>query len=139
MPKEIEYLNPAGASPPQGLYSHVTRVPAGTPLFFVAGQLAVGRDGEVVGKGDFSTQFRQVFANLGTVLQGLDCNFNDVVKFTTYLVHSQDIESFMAERAALFPKLFRGTRFPPNTLVMIDRLVKEEFLIEVEAVVQGRD
>jgi len=75
----------------------------------------------------------------GAVLKGLECNFNDVIKFTTYLVHSQDIEGFMTERAALFPKLFRGTRFPPNTLVMIDRLVKEEFLIEVEAVVQGRD
>jgi enamine deaminase RidA (YjgF/YER057c/UK114 family) len=139
MPKGIEYLNPAGVPPPQGLYSHVTRVPAGTPLFFVAGQLAVGRDGEVVGKGDFGAQFGQVFANLGTVLRGLDCNFNDVIKFTTYLVHSQDIERFMAERAALFAKLFRGTQYPPNTLVMIDRLVREEFLIEVEAIVQGRD
>ena len=139
MAKGIEYLNPVGASPPQGLYSHVTRVPSGSPLYFVAGQLAVGKDGEVVGKSDFGAQFLQVFANLGTVLQGLDCNFNDVIKFTTYLVHSQDIERFMAERAALFPKLFRGPRFPPNTLLMIDRLVKEEFLIEVEAVVQGRD
>jgi enamine deaminase RidA (YjgF/YER057c/UK114 family) len=45
----------------------------------------------------------------------------------------------MAERAALFAKLFRGTQYPPNTLVMIDRLVREEFLIEVEAIVQGRD
>jgi enamine deaminase RidA (YjgF/YER057c/UK114 family) len=139
MPKEIEYLNPEGASAPQGLYSHVTRVPAGTPLFFIAGQLAVGKSGVVVGKGDFAAQFIQVFSNLGAVLKGLDCNFNDVIKFTTYLVHSQDVESFMAERAALFPKLFRGTQYPPNTLVMIDRLVKEEFLIEVEAVVRGRE
>jgi enamine deaminase RidA (YjgF/YER057c/UK114 family) len=139
MPKEIEYLNPEGASPPQGLYSHVTQVPAGTPLLFIAGQLAVGRDGVVVGKGDFGAQFSQVFANLGAVLKGLDCNFNDVVKFTTYLVNSQDIAGFMADRAALFPKLFHGRRYPPNTLVVIDRLVKEEFLIEVEAVVRGRD
>jgi len=139
MLKEIEYLNPEGASPPQGLYSHVTRVPAGVPLLFVAGQLAVGRDGAIVGKGDFGAQFGQVFANLGAVLKGLECNFNDVIKFTTYLVHSQDIEGFMTERAALFPKLFRATQYPPNTLVMIDRLVKEEFLIEVEAVVRGRE
>jgi enamine deaminase RidA (YjgF/YER057c/UK114 family) len=139
MPKDLEYLNPQGASPPQGLYSHVTRVPAGTSLLFVAGQLAVGHDGEVLGKGDFGAQFGRVFANLGAVLRGLDCSFDDVIKFTTYLVHAQDIEGFMAERAALFPKLFRAKRYPPNTLVMIDRLVKEEFLIEVEAVVRGRD
>jgi enamine deaminase RidA (YjgF/YER057c/UK114 family) len=139
MAKEIEYLNPDGACPAQGLYSHATRVPAGTSLLFVAGQLAVGADGEIVGKGDFGAQFAQVFRNMAAVLKGLECNFNDVIKFTTYLVHSQDIELFMAERAALFPKLFRGERYPPNTLVMIDRLVKEEFLIEVEAVVRGRD
>ncbi len=139
MPKEIEYLNPEGASPPQGLYSHVTRVPAGAPLLFVAGQLAVGADGSIVGTGDFAAQFHRVFANLGAVLKGLGGTFDDVIKFTTYLVHSQDLARFMAERAALFPKLFRGPTYPPNTLVMIDRLVKEEFLIEVEAVVRGRD
>ncbi len=30
--------------------------------------------------------------------------------------------------------LFAGAAYPPNTLLMIDRLVKEEFLIEVSAV-----
>jgi enamine deaminase RidA (YjgF/YER057c/UK114 family) len=139
MPDELEYLDPKGTPPAQGLYSHVTRVPAGTPLLFVAGQLAIGPDGSVVGKGDFGVQFQQVFANLALVLKGLDCSFNDVIKFTTYLVHSQDIEDFMEARAALFPKLFRGGRYPPNTLLMVDRLVREDFLIEVEAVVRGRD
>src|SRR5262249_27077503 len=85
MPKEIEYLNPDGACPAQGLYSHVTRVPAGASLIFVAGQLAVGADGEIVGKGDFAAQFAQVFKNMAAVLKGLECNFNDVIKFTTYL------------------------------------------------------
>lgn len=132
----VEYLNPPGACPAQGLYSHVGKVDSG-PLFFVAGQLSVGSDGGVVGKGDFAKQFNQVFSNLGDVLQGLGCNFNDVAKFTTYLVHSQDIDQFMALRAALFPKLFKGHLYPPNTLLMVDRLVKEPFLIEVEAVVRG--
>ncbi len=72
------------------------------------------------------------------MLEGAACNFNDVVKFTTYLVHSQDIPAFMRLRAALFPKLFKGTDYPPNTLLVIDRLVKEEFVIEIEAVVRGR-
>ena len=41
----------------------------------------------------------------------------------------------MRLRGDLFTKLFGGTIFPPNTLLMVDRLVKEEFLFEVEAVV----
>ena len=131
---KVWYENPKGAAPAQGLYSHVGGVTGGT-LLFVAGQLAVGAKGEVVGKGDFKKQFRQVFGNLGDVLKGMGCDYSQVIKFTTYLVHSQDIELFMAERKALFPKLFKGSLYPPNTLLMVDRLVKEEFLIEVEAIV----
>lgn len=137
MSHSVEYMNPPGACPAQGLYSHVGK-PAGSDLLFVAGQLSVAADGSVAGTGDFEAQFKQVFANLGAVLEGLGCNFNDVVKFTTFLVRSQDIDSFMALRAALFPTLFRGPLFPPNTLLIVDRLVKEPFLIEVEAIVRAR-
>lgn len=133
----VEYLNPSGACPAQGLYSHVGRAQGGT-LLFVAGQLSVADDGSVAGEGNFELQFNRVFENLGSVLRGMGCTFNDVVKFTTYLVHSQDISSFMRLRADLFPKIFEGPLFPPNTLLIVDRLVKEPFLIEVEAVVRGK-
>lgn len=134
MTTRIQYTNPPGAGPAQGLYSNVTIVPAGGRTVHIAGQLAVGRDGNVVGRHDFEAQMRQVFSNLGDILHGLELDFNHVIKFSTYLVHSQDIETFMRVRAELFPKLFGGDKFPPNTLLVIDRLVKEDFLIEVEAV-----
>lgn len=133
----VQYINPPGACPAQGLYSHVGKVEGGS-LLFVAGQLSVAADGSVAGAGDFAAQFQQVFKNLGDVLRGMECQFDDVVKFTTYLVHSQDIDSFMRLRAELFPKLFKGPLYPPNTLLIVDRLVKEPFLIEVEAIVRGR-
>jgi enamine deaminase RidA (YjgF/YER057c/UK114 family) len=114
----------------------VTVVPAG-PTVHIAGQLSVGKDGSVVGRNDFEAQMRQVYANLGDILKGLGLTYNHVIKFTTYLVHSQDIESFMRIRAEVFPQLFGGKQFPPNTLLVIDRLVKEDFLIEVEAVAIG--
>lgn len=133
----VQYFNPEGAGPAQGLYSHVTEV-TGDRLLFVAGQLAVAKDGSVVGAGDFKAQFKQVFGNLDDVLAGCGCRYDDVVKFTTYLVHSQDIPLFMEERATLFPKLFKGPLYPPNTLLIVDRLVKEPFLVEVEAVVAPR-
>lgn len=108
-------------------------------MLYVAGQLSVGADGDVVGAGDFKAQFRQVFKNLGDVLAGCGCQFDDVAKFTTYMVHSQDIPIFMELRAELFPTLFKGALFPPNTLLVVDRLVKEPFLFEVEAVVAPRE
>lgn len=132
----VRYIDPEGAPPAQGLYSHASRVAAGD-LYFIAGQLAVDDEGRVVGKHDFEAQFRKVFENLGTVLKGLGCTFDDVAKFTTYFVHSQDIEKFMRLRAELFPGIFHGGKFPPNTICVIDRLVKEDFLLEVEAIARA--
>ena len=133
--RKVDYLNPEGACRPHGLYSHAAKAHSG-PLAFVAGQLAVDACGNIVGIYDFDAQFAQVFENLGAVLKGLSASFDDVLKFTTYLVRSEDIEKFMRARAALFPTLFASDSYPPNTLVVVDCLVKEEFLIEVEAVVR---
>ena len=140
MRTDVEYVNPDGACPAQGLYAHVARVPSG-PLLFLAGQLSVGANGEVVGTDDFERQFRQVFQNMGDVLKGVGATFNDIAKFTTYLTSSDYIETFMQARAALFPKIFSSSLYPPNTLLIVERLVKKEFMIEVEAVaheVNGR-
>ena len=135
-PTGVTYIDPPGAAPAQGLYSHAAKVSAGD-LYFIAGQLSVGADGQVVGKHDFEAQFRQVFDNLGVVLEGLGVSYDHVAKFTTYFVHSQDIEKFMRLRAELFPKIFRSAKFPPNTICVIDRLVKEDFLLEVEAIARA--
>jgi enamine deaminase RidA (YjgF/YER057c/UK114 family) len=131
---KVWYENPLGTAPAQGLYSHVgtsTR----SRLVFVAGQLSVNMKDEIVGKESFERQFEQVFSNMSDVLKGLGCDFNNVVKFTSIFVNSQDIEHFMQLRKALFPKIFKGPLYPPNTILVIDRLVKEEFLFELEAIV----
>ena len=57
-----------------------------------------------------------------------------MVEFTTYLVHSQDIPQFMQFRLREFPRFFPGGKYPPNTLLIVDRLVQEPFLIEVQTV-----
>ena len=129
----ISYLNPQNTCPAQGLYSHATDVPAGRTLY-IAGQLSVGLDGSVVGKNDFAAQMKQVLDNMGAVLKGTGLGFNNVIKFTTYLVHSQDIPKFMAFRQREFPRMFRNGKYPPNTLLMVDRLVKEPFLVEVQTI-----
>ena len=82
----VTYIDPPRAAPAQGLYSHAAKVSAGD-LYFIAGQLSVGADGQVVGKNDFEAQFKQVFENLGVVLEGLGVSYDHVAKFTTYFVH----------------------------------------------------
>jgi len=130
---EIKIQNPDGLGKPLGQYSQITRVKA-AEFLFIAGQLATDAGGRVVGVDDFDAQCRQVFANIATALSSQGAAFGNVVEFTTYLVHSQDIAKFMAYRLREFPRLFPSGAYPPNTLLMIDRLVKEGFLIEVQAV-----
>jgi enamine deaminase RidA (YjgF/YER057c/UK114 family) len=131
--KPVTYLNPPSSTPPAGLYSHVARMAAGE-LAFIAGQVAVDRSGASVGVGDVAAQVDQVFANIGDLLKDLGADFEQVVQLTTYLTSADAIPAFMAARTALFPKLFPGGKYPPNTLLIIGRLVKPEFLVEVAAI-----
>src|ERR1700751_2202863 len=123
---EIKILNPDALGKPLGQYSHITRVKA-SEFLFIAGQVAI-KNGNVIGADDFDAQCVQVFANIEAALKSQGAGFANVVEFTTYMVHSQDIPKFMAWRTREFPKMFANGAYPPNTLLMIDRLVKEEFL-----------
>jgi enamine deaminase RidA (YjgF/YER057c/UK114 family) len=127
----IQILNPDVLGKPLGQYSQITRVKA-SEFLFIAGQVGADNVGQV--GATFDAQCSQVFANLGAALSSQGAGFGNIVEFTTYLVHSQDIAKFMAWRTREFPKLFANGAYPPNTLLIIDRLVREEFLIEVSAV-----
>jgi enamine deaminase RidA (YjgF/YER057c/UK114 family) len=133
MPNAVEYRNAPGLAKPPGMYSHISRFKA-SELVLVAGQLAVSETGELIGKNDFKAQTRAVFDNLARALNAEGLGFEHVVKFTTFLVHSQDIESFMAVRGELFSRLYPSGQYPPNTLLVVDRLVGEHFLIEIESI-----
>jgi enamine deaminase RidA (YjgF/YER057c/UK114 family) len=130
---EIRILNPDTLGKPLGQYSQITRVKA-SEFLFIAGQVATDKTGNPVGLDDFSRQCEQVFANIETALASQTATFANVVEFTTYLVHSQDIPQFMQFRRREFPRFFRSGKYPPNTLLIVDRLVQEPFLIEVQTV-----
>jgi enamine deaminase RidA (YjgF/YER057c/UK114 family) len=130
---EIKILNPDGLGKPLGQYSHITRVKA-SEFLFIAGQVATDNSGKPIGVNDFDAQCRQVFANIEAGLKSQGAGFANIVEFTTYLVHSQDIANFMSFRSREFPRMFPGGHYPPNTLLIVDRLVQEGFLIEVQTV-----
>ena len=129
----ITIHNPDAMGKPLGAYSQITRVKA-SEFLFIAGQVATDKTGNPVGPDDFDAQCRQVFANIDAALKSQGASFANVVEFTTYLVHSQDIAGFMAFRKREFPRMFANGHFPPNTLLIVDRLVQETFLIEVQTV-----
>jgi len=128
---DIKIVNPDALGKPLGQYSQITRVKA-SEFIFIAGQVGVDKEGKIVG--DFDAQCAQTFANIGAALQSVGAGWGNIVEFTTYMLHSQDIPKFMAYRLREFPKMFVNGAYPPNTLLMIDRLVQEPLLIEVQAI-----
>jgi len=124
-------------TPPAGMYSHVSHATE-LGLYFVAGQLAFDPSGNVVGKDDFGAQMRQVFANLEGALKAAGCTFDDVLKFTTYMTRDGDIPAFMDTRRELYATIFPEGKYPPNTLLIISRLVHPECLIEIEAIAAAK-
>ena len=129
----VTYVNPPSAPPVQGMYSHVARMTPGE-IAFIAGQVAIDAKGNPVGVGDLAAQVEQVFGNLGKILKDLGTDFESVVQFTTYLTSAESIPTWMSARSAVFPKLFPGGKYPPNTLLVIDRLVGEQYLVEVQTI-----
>jgi enamine deaminase RidA (YjgF/YER057c/UK114 family) len=110
---------------PVGPYSHVARVKS-TETLYIAGMLAAGDS--------FEKQCAAVYAQIGEALASAGAGWANVVQFTTFLVHSQDIAAFYRWREQNYPKMFPDGRYPPNTLLVIDRLVQEQFLIEIQTI-----
>jgi len=129
---EIKIINPEALGKPLGQYSHMTRVKA-SELLYIAGQVGVDRNGQIVSD-EFFGQCAQMFANIHAALHSAGADWGNVVEFTTYMVHSQDIPKFMAFRLREFPKMFPNGAYPPNTLLVVDRLVQEGLLVEVKTV-----
>jgi len=122
---EIKIHNVDALGKPVGPYSHVARAKGGETLY-IAGMLAPGES--------FEAQCAAVFGQIEQALKSCGGGWKNVVQFTTYLVHSQDIAKFYKWREQNYPKMFPDGKYPPNTLLIIDRLVQEQFLLEIQTI-----
>lgn len=127
---EKQFINPPGLAAPTG-YSHVA-VAQGGRTVYVAGQIALDEQGQLVGQGDLRAQTGQVFRNLQIALEAGGATFADVVKLNIYVVN------YSPEHRAVIREVrnqFIVTDQPPaSTLVGVQALAAETFLIEVEAI-----
>jgi enamine deaminase RidA (YjgF/YER057c/UK114 family) len=129
----VEFIRkPDGLGEPLGKYSQIS-IATGTQIVAVAGQVGITASGELAGDGGLTAQTRQAFQNVATALKSAGLGMQDIFKTTTYLVGADNIPEFMDARKAAFSELFADGQFPPNTLLVVARLVEERFMIEVEA------
>ena len=133
MATERTTINPQGVPAPIGAYSAVVQANCNR-VAYLAGQVALNADGELVGAGDVAAQTKQVFQNLGAALEGIGASFSDVLEFTSYLVGREAVQPFIQARSEIFPNLFPNGDYPANTLLVISGLVREDLLVEVKAI-----
>ena len=106
-------VNTDKAPQPIGAYSQAIRTAPGE-LLFIAGQVAVDLDGNPVGVGDMAAQARQVFENLGGILESVGATFSNVVEFTTYVVGRDSVQAYIAGRTEVYPRIFPDGDYPPT-------------------------
>ena len=89
------------------------------------------REGDWVAYGDdIETQTRRVFAILERVLTAVDRDLSDVAKVTTYLTEMRrDHDAYLE----VWNEVFEEGPYPCHTLLGIDELAVEGFLVEVDA------
>jgi reactive intermediate/imine deaminase len=109
--------------------SHYTDAVEAGGLLFVSGCIPVDEGGNLVGGQDVADQARQVFANIGRVLQAAGAGFDDVVKVTVYLTDIDDRALINPVRQEVF-----GEARPASTLVEVARLALPGARLEIDAV-----
>ena len=127
---QIKRINPPELGTPPG-YSQIVDVRAAR-LVFIAGQTASDRDGNTVGKNDFSLQAEQVFRNLTTALTAAGCTTASLVKLTVFLRDMNNLAAYRQARDRFFATVTPPAA-PAVTLIEVSRLYGADFLIEIEA------
>ena len=127
----IRRLNPPELGTPPG-YSQIVDVQA-SRIIFIAGQTALDRYGELVGKNDFAAQADQVFRNLSTALQSVGCTASHLVKLTVFLRDMGHLSIYREARNRFFATV-SPLAAPAITLIEVSKLYGPDFLIEIEAV-----
>ncbi len=124
----FELIDPDGLESPVG-YAHVAKVTGGT-VVHVAGQAPFDERGQVVGKGDFVAQFRQVMHNLQTAVEAVGARPNQYAVLTIYVTNLEAYWSNKKPLGAAYREVF-GKYFPAITLVEVKRLYNPDCMIEI--------
>jgi enamine deaminase RidA (YjgF/YER057c/UK114 family) len=126
----IRFFNPPMLSQPTR-YNHVAEVRSDARFVFFSGQVSQDASGAPVGKGDIRAQTRQVFMNVQAALQAIGGDWSNVVKITSFVVGSENIDAFREVRQEMLKSV---NPLPASTAVVVQKLFGEDWLVEVEII-----
>lgn len=132
---DLVKFNPVTLAPPPGnKHAHIVVVPPGHATAYIAGQVAIGGAGNVVGGRDHAAQAERCFVNIGLALDALGVGPERIVQMTIIVVDHTDalLDAINAAGERAF-----GAAWPvtATTLIGAQALGHAAFLVEVNAIV----
>jgi enamine deaminase RidA (YjgF/YER057c/UK114 family) len=119
--------NPSRVAAPSGPYSHGIEVPPNARWLHISGQVGTAPDGTV--PDGIAAQTENCWRNIRAILEEAGMGMGDLVKVTAFLTDAGDLAAYRTARDNIL-----GAARPASTLVVVARLVRPEWRVEVEAI-----
>lgn len=129
--ERVQFKNPETMPPTFG-YTHVVESRSARTIY-ISGQVPLNKEGQLVGKGDLAAQTRQVFENIKSALDAAEVSFDDVVKLTFFLTDISQMQTVREIR----DQYINTVNPPASSAVEVRKLIREDILIEIEAIAVG--
>ena len=94
----------------ESAYSKAVVAEYGT-LLFISGQESIDQDGRLLAPGDFTGQIKQVWNNMGAILEKAGGELDNVATMTVYTTERRWGRQFTAGRKEIFKKGFPASAF----------------------------
>jgi enamine deaminase RidA (YjgF/YER057c/UK114 family) len=138
----LERIAPQGIAQPVGWYTHAIKV-SPKQLVFVAGQVPIDKDGNVVGLDrneklknhqtiNLELQVRQTFLNVKAALEASGASMKNIVRLDSYVVASVMNEWRTIGRKIKHEMLENA--HPPGATVFVVGLMIPDAMLEISAV-----
>ena len=118
---------PSIAAPNNDAYSHAVLVPTGSRVLHIAGQIGTRLDGTI--PASFDEQADIVWSNLFAILAAAGMGPTALVKVNAFIVGAEHVPAYVASR-----RRHLGALKPASTAICVPRLVRPEWLLEIDAV-----
>lgn len=126
----LERRNPDAVAAPIGKYSHLTRVPEGRGLLFIAGQ--VGNDASGAIPDDAYSQTRATLRNIETLLRSEGLVPRDLIRLLSFVAGAESLPGYYVARDEVYAEWFPGGDYPGHSLAVVQALAGPTLAVEIE-------
>ena len=127
---QVQYINPA-ALHPNPAFTHMVTVSGPVKAVYIGAQVAVDKDGNIVGKGDIGAQTGQIIKNIEACLEAAGAGPEHLIHWSIYVAEGQD----MRPAFEVGMRWLAGRPNPPmNNVMYVSGFLPSDFLISIEAI-----